>query len=99
MPGEQPTIQAGIDFAVSGDIVLVADGTYTGAMNKNLDFNGKAIIVISKNGPENTIIDCQGNGRGFNFHSSEGQDSVVSGFTIKNGAADGAAGINCYNSS
>jgi PKD repeat protein len=95
-----PTIQAGIDAAVDGDTVLVADGAYTGDGNKNLDFKGKAITVISENGPNNTIIDCEGEGRGFNFYSGEGQDSVVSGFTITNGkdTVDGA-GINIYFSS
>ena len=100
VPTEQhPTIQAGIDAAVDGDTVLVADGTYTGDGNKNLDFNGKAITVKSENGPVTTIIDCEDSGGGFYFHNGEGNDSVVSGFTIVNGQALKGGGIFCDSAS
>jgi hypothetical protein len=100
VPSDQPTIQAAIDAAGAGDIVLVADGTYKGGGNKNLDFQGKAITVRSENGPGGCIIDCEGDGRGFNFRSEEGQGSVVSGFTITKGRIDGdGGGIYCLSSS
>jgi hypothetical protein len=70
---------------VDGDTVLVADGTYTGWRNRNLNFGGKAIVVMSENGPENCIIDCSHYGRGFLFNSGETETSVVQGFTITNG--------------
>ena len=95
VPTDYPTIQAGIDAADGGDIVLVADGTYVGPGNKDLDFNGKAITVQSENGPESCVIDLQGNGRGFYFHSGETKSSVLSGFTITNGMADYGGGIRC----
>ena len=94
-------IQDGIDAASDSDTVLVADCTYKGNRNKNLDFKGKAITVTSENGAENCIIDCENSGRGFYFHSDETSSSVVSGFTIRNGRrnrSDGA-GIYCYYSS
>jgi len=91
VPSEYPTIQAGIYSAVDGDTVLVADGTYTGEGNRDVDFNGKAILVTSENGPEAVIIDCQASQldphRGFHFHSAEGSSSVLRGFTITNGYA------------
>ncbi len=96
VPGVQPTIQAGIDAAVDGDKVLVADGTYTGQGNRDIDFLGKAITVRSENGAENCIIDCEEQGRGFNFFFSEGENSVLDGFTIQNGYhALRGGGINC----
>ncbi len=87
--GDYPTIQAAINAAQDGDTVLVADGTYTGDGNRDIDFKGKAITVRSANGPENCIIDCQGteadSHRGFKFHSSEDESSILIGFTITNG--------------
>ncbi len=85
VPDDYPTIQAAINAAFDGDTVLVADGVYTGQGNKNLDLGGKAIAVRSENGPENCIIDCEGDGRGFAFASNEGADSIVEGLTITNG--------------
>ena len=95
VPADSATIQTGIDGATDGDTVLVADGVYTGEGNKNIDFLGRAIVVRSQNGPEVTIIDCQGDGRGFYFHSGEGLNSRLEGFTIKRGNASYGGGINC----
>ncbi len=93
-------IRDGLNNADPADTVQVADGTYTGALNKNLDFGGKAITLRSENGPGVTIIDCGNDGRGFDFHLDEGPDSVLDGFTITNGSAPFAGGaISCIESS
>ena len=92
-------IQNGIDVAAAGATITVSDGTYTGAGNKNLDFNGKAITVKSQNGPVNCIINCGSSGRGFFFHTGETTDSVVEGFTIQNGNVDYGGGVYCSSSS
>jgi hypothetical protein len=92
VPSDQPTIQAGIDAAAAGDTVLVAPGTYTGPSNRDLDFAGKNLVLRSSGGPEATIIDCQTQGRGFVFQNGETAASVVEGFTIQNGLANGTFG-------
>ena len=79
-PADFNKIQAAIDDANDGDVVIVADGTYSGTGNKNVDFSGRAITVQSENGPEFTIIDCENDGRAFYFHSSEDNNSVLQGF-------------------
>src|SRR5579862_8970739 len=53
VPTDQPTIQAAINAASTGDTVLVAPGTYY----ENINFSGKAITVTSSGGPSATTID------------------------------------------
>ena len=90
------TIQAAVDDAGTGDTIRVANGTYTGIENRNVDFKGKAISVQSDGGPANCIIYVEGTfNRGFIFQNSEGAASRLSGFTITNANAFNGAGIYC----
>jgi hypothetical protein len=96
-----PTIQAGINLALKGDTVLVANGIYSGPGNSDLDFKGKAIVVQSVGGQANCRIDSSQGVRGFWFHNHETAASVVSGFTITNGNAgiNDGGGVLCELSS
>lgn len=89
VPSQYPTIQAGIDAAVTGDTVLVAEGNYRGPGNIDLDYSGKTIVVESERGPEHSFIDCGNSGIAVIFENNEGKNAVFRGFTIMNGAADG----------
>lgn len=99
-------IQTAINTAVSGDTIFVADGVYTGTGNKNLDFGGKDITLRSASGdPSACIIDCQGSGRGFYFHSGETAAARVEALSVRNGLADDSSpggprggGVYCYES-
>ncbi len=88
VPGDLPVIQDAIDVSLAGDTIRVADGTYTGVGNRDLDFWGKNIVLESVNGPEVTIIDCQGSQseqhRGFYIHYEEDSTCVIDGFTVTN---------------
>jgi len=100
VPAAYPTIQAAIDDAWNGDTILVADGTYFGEGNTEIDFRGKAITIRSENGPQSCIIDCRRQGRALHFHSGEGREAVLEGFTIINGGNEEyGGGIRCVASS
>lgn len=88
VPSEQPTIQAAVAAASSGDSILVADGIYSGDGNRVISFGTKNLVMLSENGPAATIIDC-GDTLGGPYDGiriTGGQDSttVVRGFTIRN---------------
>jgi len=96
VPGQYPTIQAAIDDSNHFDTIIVADGTYRGEGNREIDFKGKSIIVHSQNGPENCIIDCENSKTGFYFRSYEDENSVLRGFTITRGYGGRGGAIHCY---
>jgi predicted outer membrane repeat protein len=96
--GDYATIQDAINAAADGDIIELADGTFTGSGNRNILYMGKAITVASQSGnPSACVIDCQGQGRGFYFHYAETAASVLRGITITNGHAGQGGAISCIN--
>ncbi len=89
MQGQYNKIQDAIDRTVSGvgDFVEVDDDTWTGPRNTELNFNGKSIVLKSKNGPQNAVIDGGNSVRAIVFNNGEDNTSVVEGFTFTRGAA------------
>ncbi len=90
--GDFPSIQAAIDAAVDGDIIILANGTFRGEGNRDINFGGKAITVRARSGnPKNCVIDAEGTPaephRGFLFNSEEGPGSILEGVTITGGYA------------
>jgi len=96
IPGDQPTIQAGIDVSNDGDVVLVQPGTYV----ENIVYNGKAITVGSlflttqdTSYISTTIIDGDSTDSVVKFMNNEDSLSVLIGFTITNGYSSWGGGI------
>lgn len=95
------TIQDCIDSASNSDTVIVQNGLYIGTGNIDISFSGKKVALKSLNGRDSTIIDCQvdpfGNPalfhRAFEFSNSEDTNSIIEGFTIKNGSMDRGGAI------
>ena len=106
VPGDHATIQEALDAAVDGCTILVAPGTYAGSLNRNLDFQGKEVLLRGTGGAAATVIDCQLAGRGFEFRNAETSAAVVEGFTVTNGftlafppGENKGAGVLCVNGS
>ncbi len=103
IPDDYPTIQQGIDVAVSGDTILVQPGMYL----ENINFLGKNITVASlflttqdTTYISQTIIDGDQSGTVVTFENGESQDAILSGFTITNGYSSTSGGaISCVYSS
>ena len=85
VPADHPTLKAAIAAAISGDEIVVANGTYTGPDNRGLDFGGKNLFLHSADGSDACIIDCELADRAFIFQSGETNAAIVEGVTIKNG--------------
>lgn len=88
------TIQKAIDSSSWGDRILVDDGVYGSITATN-----QLLTIESVNGAEATIIDGGGSGRVADLDSLGTSDSaptntLLRGFTIRNGAADVGGGIN-----
>jgi parallel beta-helix repeat protein len=98
--GPKKTINAAIVISLSGNEIFVADGTYRGSNNVNLDMGGRNILLKSLNGSADTIIDCEFLADGLYYTSGEDLYSTVDGFTITNAGPYGyGTGIYCEGSS
>lgn len=110
VPGDSPSIQAGIDASTPGDTVLVQPGRYL----ETIDFKGKDIVLGSlyittqdTSYISRTIIDGNKMNTVVAFQSGETAAAELCGFTITNGVSQASAssegniggGIFCKNAS
>lgn len=95
VPGNEPTIQAGLDAASAGDTVSVACGTYY----EHSIAMKPGVYLTSGTGRSNCVtIDAQQQGRVFYCGATDSPTSIV-GFTIAGGYTADGAGIFCSSSS
>ncbi len=97
VPDDFSTIQDAIDAALDGDTVIVrSDAAHGGPYFENINFLGKAITLKSEEGAEATTIDGGQVDSVITFFDEVGLDSVIQGFTIRNGSNFAGGGIYCY---
>jgi predicted outer membrane repeat protein len=91
--GDFPTIQAAVDAAAAGDVIVLENGTFTGAGNRDVSFFGKNVVVRSRNGAASCTIDSQGSlaapHRAFRLDDGETSAARVEGLTITGGYVSG----------
>jgi pectin methylesterase-like acyl-CoA thioesterase len=90
--GTHTTIQSAINAAAADyKIIQVAAGLYQGSSNTGLSMGSRKLLLLSAQGASKTILDSQSARRGIYVSG----DSVIDGFTVKNGATTDGAGIYC----
>ncbi|MBG84254.1 MAG: hypothetical protein CMJ40_06890 [Phycisphaerae bacterium] len=98
VPGEYASIQDAIDAAGREDTIEVSAGTWTGTGDSVIDLSGKNIAIVAIDGPEDTILDGEGERRVVLSSGGSSLHPSVVGFTITGGYAEMGAGILCYQS-
>jgi hypothetical protein len=101
IPQDYPNIQAGIDAAQHGDIVLVSPGTYSGSLTLRKAVTLTSLFFTTKDKAyiADTILDGAGGSYVINIPVGTTDRPTIMGFTIQN-ASDGVfphAKINFFN--
>lgn len=92
VPEQAPTIQAAIDSCVSGDVVVIAPGTYTDCTNFSENVYHIAVLTpgVSLRGatgdPADVILDAGYEGRCLEIRNGAGE-MVIEGITMRRGRA------------
>jgi predicted outer membrane repeat protein len=99
--GDFSNIQAAINSANGGDTINLANGTYTGDGNRDINYNGKSVVVRSADGfPEICVIDCEASDvdrhRGVIFSTREGDGAKLQNVTVRNAYLLSGAGAGIY---
>jgi hypothetical protein len=95
------TIQHALDFAASGDTILVYPGTYFEKVNfskRDIALGSFFLTTGDTSYISKTIIDGDTSGTVVSITNGD-STSILSGFTITNGKAGEGGGIYCFNSS
>jgi hypothetical protein len=105
--GDFPSISSAVAAAQDGDEILLGDGVFSGAQNRNNILVEKTLTIRSESGdPSRCTIDCEQHPRGgvepnrafYFFHTLE-MEPVLEGITITRGYATLGGAVLCWYSS
>ncbi len=92
VPDEYATIAEGVRHALSGDVIEIAPGTYSGT----IDLTNRDISITGLEGAQKTIIDLEGgNLRGI-YAPETSSSGTIRGLTIRNASARDLPGVGIY---
>ncbi len=94
-PADFDNIQDAINFSENGDTIIVRPGTY----NQGIVFQSRAVTLTSEDPDDRDVVQStiitSNSLYTVNFDFGEGNQSVLTGFTITGGEAIIGAGIHC----
>lgn len=94
--GDFTVISHALFYATTGDTVLVAPGTYTGELNRDLSFEGDDIVLMAIPGSRDpVVIDAEYEGRCFLFENHEGRGAIVQDIVMRQGYAGSGGCVEC----
>jgi len=101
--GEYATIQAAVDAAGDGDLILLADGRFAGDGNRDIRMPGLDVTVRSESGnAARCTLDCGGGEEyhwGFLFVDGESPEARLEHLTLRGAFGISGGGVVCGGSS
>ena len=87
--GDFETITDALNASGTGDTIMVSPGTYY----ENINYGGAGIVLQSTDGPGVTIIDGGEVASAVRMYNNASENTVLDGFTIKNGLSPVGGGL------
>jgi parallel beta-helix repeat protein len=94
VPADVATLSAAVGLAGPGDEILIADGTHTGAGNRNIVIDKEIEIRSASGNPSACILDAQSAARVISF-VGVGNGARLEAITITHGSSTQGAGVYC----
>ncbi len=90
------TLAEAVSAADQGDTIMLSDGVFRGPGNRDVVLVGKSLSIRTRNGPSQTIIDCESKGRAFDILGPLPPEGIViSGLSIVRGLAFRGGAVHC----